>query len=396
MPMQPSPIAETSRPARRRACMVSALRLPEPRRPLLEESLASLLRLFRPVVELERAEAELGDAAELLRVGIERLLREPECRRALLEELAAPAFRLGTKLRGRDDGVDEAHRERLLRRVLPAEVPDLPRLLLADDARQVRGAEPRIDAAHAWPDLSEDRRVGGNRQVAQHVEHVTAADREAVDHRDHGLWNRADHSVKPVDVHAEAAGAAVAARAALALVAAGGEGLVARAATHADDRGVLLPRQFGDAAGEYRALREGAALVDLGFRTVLHARGADRVTFLQGMLSNDVAALRPGDGCPALLLTIQGRVVADARVAATDDALLLDVDVRAREAFVEALERLIVADDGELGTPETRVALVGVEGPDAERLVGRPLAPYAHAETDVTGIAVRAARASEG
>jgi len=171
--------------------------------------------------------------------------------------------------------------------------------------------------------------------------------------------------------------------------------LAARGATHADDRGVLLPRQFGDAAGEYRALREGAALVDLGFRTVLHARGADRVTFLQGMLSNDVAALRPGDGCPALLLTIQGRVVADARVAATDDALLLDVDVRAREAFVEALERLIVADDVELVTPETRVALVGVEGPDAERLIGRPLAPYAHAETDVTGIAVRAVRASE-
>ena len=171
--------------------------------------------------------------------------------------------------------------------------------------------------------------------------------------------------------------------------------LAARGATHADDRGVLLPRQFGDAAGEYRALREGAALVDLGFRTVLHARGADRVTFLQGMLSNDVAALRPGDGCPALLLTIQGRVVADVRVAATDDALLLDVDVRAREAFVEALERLIVADDVELVTPETRVALVGVEGPDAERLVGRPLAPYAHAETDVTGIAVRAVRASE-
>src|SRR5437667_152143 len=81
--------------------------------------------------------------------------------------------------------------------------------------------------------------------------------------------------------------------------------------------------------------------------------------------------------------------------AASDAALLLDVDVRAREAFVEALERLIVADDVELVTPETRVALVGVEGPDAERLVGRPLAPYAHAETDVTGIAVRAVRASE-
>src|SRR5262249_55476292 len=148
-------------------------------------------------------------------------------------------------------------------------------------------------------------------------------------------------------------------------------------------------------AAEYHALRDSTALVDLGFRTVVVARGADRATFLQGMLTNDVEGLRPGDGCPALLLTIQGRVVADVRVAATDETLLLDIDVRARDAFVEALERLIVADDVELVAPEVPMALVGVEGPDAERVVGRALAPYAHAEADVGGIAVRVVRASE-
>ena len=141
----------------------------------------------------------------------------------------------------------------------------------------------------------------------------------------------------------------------------------ARGAAHADDRGVVLPRHFGDAAREYRALREGAALVDLGFRTVVRAVGVDRVTFLQGMLSNDVAALRPGEGCAALLLTIQGRVVADVRVAATDETILLDVDVRARDAFVEALERL----------------------------VGEQLAPYAHREIEVADVPVRVVRASE-
>ena len=171
--------------------------------------------------------------------------------------------------------------------------------------------------------------------------------------------------------------------------------LAARGATHADDRGVALPRHFGDAAAEYRALREGAALIDLGFRTVVRASGADRATFLQGMLSNDVAALRVGEGCPALLLTIQGRVVADVRVAVTDEALLLDVDVRARDALVEALERLIVADEVELLSPEAAVALVGLEGPSAERLVGQGLAPYAHRETEVAGVPVHVMRASE-
>ena len=65
--------------------------------------------------------------------------------------------------------------------------------------------------------------------------------------------------------------------------------LAARGAVHADDRGVVLPRHFGDAEGEYQTLRTGAAVVDLGFRTIVRATGPDRVTFLQGMLTNDLS-----------------------------------------------------------------------------------------------------------
>src|SRR5438445_4340656 len=174
--------------------------------------------------------------------------------------------------------------------------------------------------------------------------------------------------------------------------------LAARGAVHAEDRGVVLPRRFGDdPAAEYAALREGAAVVDLGFRTVVRATGADRAAFLQGMLTNDVASLVPGTGCAALLLTIQGRVTADVRVVALEDALLLDVDVCARAALVEALEKLIIADDVQLGEPGEPLALIGVGGPGAARLLpdGARLAPYAHAVVTLAGVAVRAQRASE-
>src|SRR3989442_2977223 len=173
--------------------------------------------------------------------------------------------------------------------------------------------------------------------------------------------------------------------------------LAARGALHAAERGVVLPRRFGDdPAAEYAALREGA-VVDLGFRTLVRATGADRATFLQGMLTNDVASLVPGTGCAALLLTIQGRVTADVRVAALEDALLLDVDVRVRAALVEALAKLIIADDVELGEPGEPLALIGVEGRGAARLLpdGARLGPYAHAVVTLAGVAVRAQRASE-
>jgi folate-binding protein YgfZ len=174
--------------------------------------------------------------------------------------------------------------------------------------------------------------------------------------------------------------------------------LAALGAVYGGDRGVALPQRFGDPAGEYAALRERVAVVDLGFRTLVRAVGPDRASFLQGMLTNDVASLAPGGGCAALLLTIQGRVTADVRVAALDDAFLLDVDVRVREGFVQALEALVIADEVEFGPPPAAVALLGLEGPGAAALLGAEagaLAPWAHAAVTIAGVACRAVRASE-
>ena len=98
----------------------------------------------------------------------------------------------------------------------------------------------------------------------------------------------------------------------------------------------------------------------------MRATGEDRISFLQGMLTNDVAGLRPGGGCPALLLTIQGRVTADVRVAALTDSMLLDVDVRVSAALLDALEKLLIADDVEL-TEVAALTLIAVEGGEAAR-----------------------------
>lgn len=174
--------------------------------------------------------------------------------------------------------------------------------------------------------------------------------------------------------------------------------LAGRGAVHVDERGVLLPARFGDDPGaEYAALRTGAAVIDLGFRTIVRATGEDRVGFLQGMLTNDIAGLRPGGGCAALLLTIQGRVTADLRIVALADALLLDVDVRAREEFVAALDKLIIADDVMLEDPAEPIALLGVEGPGAGGLVpdAAGLGAWQHREATIAGVSVRVQQASE-
>ncbi len=60
-------------------------------------------------------------------------------------------------------------------------------------------------------------------------------------------------------------------------------------------------------------------------RAFVRVSGPDAEDYLQRILSNDMAALRPGDVCDALLLTAKARVIAPLRVVrrAPDDFLLL-------------------------------------------------------------------------
>jgi folate-binding protein YgfZ len=171
----------------------------------------------------------------------------------------------------------------------------------------------------------------------------------------------------------------------------------ARGAALAEIDGWTVPARFGDPAGEYRALREAAALVDLAFLGRLRVTGPDRADFLQGMLSNDVKALAPGGGCPALLLTEQGKIVADLVALATADAILLDGMACALEDARVALERYVVADDVELAATGAAEHVLGVLGPDAARALERlgaplPAVDYAHETREVLGAAVQIVR----
>jgi glycine cleavage system aminomethyltransferase T len=175
----------------------------------------------------------------------------------------------------------------------------------------------------------------------------------------------------------------------------------AQGAVLTNDRGVELPERFTDVLQEYQAVRETAGLLDLSFRVQVRMTGEDRVSFLQGMVSNDVKALRPGEGCAAALLTEQGRIVADLRVYALETCFLLDVDARIKEKSIEALSRLIIADDVELedlGETQTTLAL---QGPLASQVLATAGVAVSlenalqHGEATVAGVSILVVRAND-
>jgi folate-binding protein YgfZ len=79
-----------------------------------------------------------------------------------------------------------------------------------------------------------------------------------------------------------------------------------------------------------------AALRDRG---VVELTGEDRVTFLQGLVSNDVAGAAPGCAVWAALLTPQGKWLADFFVFADTGRLLLDCEQEQIPMIMQRLTR---------------------------------------------------------
>lgn len=96
-------------------------------------------------------------------------------------------------------------------------------------------------------------------------------------------------------------------------------------------------------AQEYRAAREGAALLDLTHRGLLEVSGPARVRFLQAMLTNDVAALEEAGTCSSALLDPRGSVLALLRVVVSTDAIILETDRACLSRVQTTLEQHRVA-----------------------------------------------------
>jgi len=74
-------------------------------------------------------------------------------------------------------------------------------------------------------------------------------------------------------------------------------------------------------------------------RAVIALSGDDRVSFLQGLTSNDVTLAAPGHAVWSALLTPQGRWVADFFILSDGDRLLLDCEREQAAMIIQKLSR---------------------------------------------------------
>ena len=135
----------------------------------------------------------------------------------------------------------------------------------------------------------------------------------------------------------------------------------------------------------YDAARQRAALVDRAEYSYIVVSGKDRASYLQGLLTNDIAALRPGHGCYAAYLTAQGRMIADLWVYELGDVMLLRMLGDVKPTLLARLDQLIFSEDVQLGDVTDTFMGLGVVGPQSAVLLSSVLEVPEHTLRELPG-----------
>lgn len=101
----------------------------------------------------------------------------------------------------------------------------------------------------------------------------------------------------------------------------------------------------------------------------LVVRGGDRVTWLNGLLTCNLANLGPGQATYGLAVTQKGRVQCDVIVLVDSDRVLLAVPSTVRDELIATFDRYLVMEDAEMSAED--LGVWRVHGPRAVELVDR-------------------------
>ncbi|HVZ69945.1 MAG TPA: folate-binding protein YgfZ [Rhizomicrobium sp.] len=104
----------------------------------------------------------------------------------------------------------------------------------------------------------------------------------------------------------------------------------------------------------------------LSNRALLSVSGPEAKSFLQGLITNDIEAVRPGNPVYAALLTPQGKILFDFMVFDHDGGLLLDVDSAHRDALLKRLTMYRLRSKVEIRARDDLAIMAYLDSPGAD------------------------------
>src|SRR5690349_14360491 len=132
-----------------------------------------------------------------------------------------------------------------------------------------------------------------------------------------------------------------------------------------------MSKAVAQTESEYSAVRDGGAgLIDLSSRGRIIVSGSEAVTFLNGLITNDMKTLEPLHWMPAVFPNVQGRMIAAVRVAHLLDEqnsprFLLDTEAETHSAVLKTIERFTMAGDFKVVDITNNTSCLSIQGKHA-------------------------------
>jgi folate-binding protein YgfZ len=133
-------------------------------------------------------------------------------------------------------------------------------------------------------------------------------------------------------------------------------------AVSADGIDAGVAEHYGDPYGEQRAVAGGFGVVDRSHRGVLRITGADRLSWLHSLTTQDLEQVAPGPAVEALVLSPQGRV--EHHLTLTDDGSATWIHVEPGEAgslleFLNSMRFMMRVDPADVTAEHAVLTILG-------------------------------------
>jgi len=148
-------------------------------------------------------------------------------------------------------------------------------------------------------------------------------------------------------------------------------------------------------AEEYALVRRRVGFLDRADFGVLGLTGRDRASFLHALVSNEIKALAPGQGCAATLLDVHGKVQVVLYVCVADDRIFVVTPPAMAAKTAEALDHYLFSEKVAIEDVSREHALFVLAGAEArqasERLTAAcpPEKPWSHVAAKLADTPVR-------
>ncbi len=129
------------------------------------------------------------------------------------------------------------------------------------------------------------------------------------------------------------------------------------------------PLSFSDPVEEYWAIKKAAGIADISSTGRLMIAGKDRITFLNGLLTNDVTKIAEDGGQHSALLNPKARIIADLYLYKQPDSILADTGNSTASQIKEDLERFVITEDVQVRNVSSDLVQLTIQGPRSSLII---------------------------